>query len=90
MKRIGTAIAVLAALLSTTGAYSQTHSGPSQRDVPSTQTPSNSPETTGAGSRSQRELGPTNIVPPDGATDRAPPSKLHPGELPRPQNPKQQ
>jgi hypothetical protein len=88
MKRIE--MAVLAALLSTTGAYSQTPNGPSQRDVPSTQTPASSPETTGAGSRSPQEIGPADIVPPDGATDRAPPSKLRPGELPPPQNPKSQ
>jgi hypothetical protein len=90
MKAIGIAIVVLAALASVPGAYSQTPSTAPQRDIPSMQAPRNSTETTGAGSRSQKELGPTNIVPPDGATDRAPPSKLHPGELPPLQNPKAQ
>jgi hypothetical protein len=41
--------------------------------------------TTGSAPRQQRELNG-----PDGDTDRAPPSKLHPGELPTPQNPKAQ
>jgi hypothetical protein len=88
MKRTTTAIVVLAASLNVTGLHAQTPVPSPQRDFPSTQTPRNPGETTGAGNRSQSEIGPTSIVPPDGATDRAPPSKLHPGELPTPQNPK--
>jgi hypothetical protein len=88
MKRIGTAIAV-AVLLGGIGAHAQTPGSTPRQEIPSTHPPGNSSETTGTGTRSQRELGPNNIVPPDGATDRAPPSKLHPGELPTPQNPKE-
>jgi hypothetical protein len=44
--------------------------------------------TTGSASRQQRELSRDSLVRPDGNTDRAPPSKLNPGELPTPQNPK--
>jgi hypothetical protein len=44
--------------------------------------------TTGSAPRQQREL--SRDSPADGDTDRAPPSKLQPGELPTPQNPKTQ
>jgi hypothetical protein len=90
MKCIRTAIVLLATVLSATGAYSQTPNGAPERDFPRVQTPPKPSETTGAGTRPQNELGPPNIVPADGATDRAPPSKLSPGELPTPQNPKAQ
>jgi hypothetical protein len=88
MKHVGTPIVVITALLSATAAYAQTPGAAAQQPFPTTQMPRNPSETTGAGNRSEKELGPTSIVPPDGATDRAPPSKLHPGELPTPQNPK--
>jgi hypothetical protein len=88
MKRIGTAI-VVAVLLGAIVAHAQTPGSTPRQEIPSTQPRDNSSETTGAGTRSQRELGPNNIVPPDGATDRAPPSKLRPGELPTSQNPKE-
>jgi hypothetical protein len=93
MKDIGIASIALAALLSAAPAHAQTPEGPqpdqpsTQSDRPSTQPRTNPSETMGSGTRSR--LGPTNIVPPDGATDRAPPSKTQPGELPPPQNPKQ-
>lgn len=87
MNRIGTSIAALSAVLGVMAAHAQSP-GASQRDLPSTQPHSNPGETTGSTPRSQQDLGPNNVVPPDGATDRAPPSKLKPGELPPPQNPK--
>jgi hypothetical protein len=90
MKCLRTAIVVLATVVSATGAYPQTPAGAPERDFPRVQTPRNPSKTTGAGTRPQNELGPTNIVPPDGATDRAPPSKMSPGELPTPKNPKAQ
>jgi hypothetical protein len=89
MKRIRTVTVVLAASLGASAGHAQTHGSSPQRDLPSTQTPSNPGETTGAGAPSQKELGPTSVVPPDGATDRAPPSKLRPGELPTPPDPKE-
>jgi hypothetical protein len=46
--------------------------------------------TTGSAPRQQRELSRDSPARPDGETDRAPPSKLRPGELPTPQNPKAQ
>jgi hypothetical protein len=90
MKTIRTAIVLLATVLSATGAYSQTPNGAPERDFPPVQTPPKPSETTGAGTRQQNEFETTNIFPADGATDRAPPSKLSPGELPTPQNPKAQ
>jgi hypothetical protein len=90
MKCIRTAMVFLATVLSATGVYSQTPNGAPERDFPSVQRPPKPSETTGAGTRPQNELGATSIVPADGATDRAPPSKLRPGELPTPQNPKAQ
>jgi hypothetical protein len=90
MTHVGTAVvvAVLLANLNGTAAFSQTPSSAPQQNIPIVQPPANHSETTGAGTPSQRELGPANVVPPDGATDRAPPSKLQPGELTSPQNPK--
>jgi hypothetical protein len=81
MKRIGTIL--LATILCGAAAYGQTP-GASPRQ----ETPRNPSETTGQGNRSPAEIGPTGTVPADGATDRAPPSKLQPGELTTPQNPK--
>jgi hypothetical protein len=78
MKCIRTAIVLLGTVLSATGAYSQTPNGAPERDFPRVQTPPKPSETTGAGTRPQNELGPTNLVPADGATDRAPPSKAEP------------
>jgi hypothetical protein len=54
------------------------------------QTPGNASRggTTGSAPRQQRELSRDSPARPDGDTDRAPPSKLQPGELPTPQNPK--
>jgi hypothetical protein len=46
--------------------------------------------TTGSAPRQQRELSRDSPARPDGDTDRAPPSKLQPGVLPTPQNPKAQ
>jgi hypothetical protein len=86
MKRIGTIL--LATILFGAAAHAQSPGASPRQDVPSTQTPSSPSETTGAGSRSPTETGPAGTVPADGATDRAPPSKLHPGELPTSQNPK--
>ena len=80
MMRPGMIFFFFAAVLGGSVAHAQTRSAPAQRDVPTTQTPKSPSETTGAGDRSQKEIGPTGIVPPDGATDRAPPSKLQPGE----------
>jgi hypothetical protein len=88
MTHVGTAliVAVLLANLNGTAAFAQTPAP--QNNIPTVQPPANPSETTGAGTPSQRELGPPDVVPPDGATDRAPPSKLRPGELTTPQNTK--
>jgi hypothetical protein len=86
MKHIATIL--LATILCGAAAHAQTPGASPQQDVPNTQTPRGPSETTGQGNRSPTEIGPTGIVPPDGATDRAPPSKLHPGELQTRQNPK--
>jgi hypothetical protein len=83
-----TTVLVLTVALSATSAYSQTSEGVCGRDAPDMQAPSSSGETTGSATRPPSEIGPSNIVPADGATDRAPPSKLSPGELPTPQNSK--
>jgi hypothetical protein len=84
MKRIATIL--LATILCGVAAQAQTPGASPQQDVPKMQTPRSPSETTGEGNRSPTEIGPAGIVPPDGATDRAPPSKLHPGELKTPQN----
>jgi hypothetical protein len=47
-------------------------------------------DTTGSAPRQQRELNRDNPARSDGDTDRAPPSKLDPGEPPTPQNSKAQ
>jgi hypothetical protein len=86
MKFIGTIL--LATILCGAAAHGQTPGASPRQDVPNTQTPRNPSETTGQGNRSPTEIGPSGTVPSDGATDRAPPSKLHPGELPTSQNSK--
>jgi hypothetical protein len=86
MKRIGTML--LASMLGGAVAHARTPGTSPRQEVPNTQAPRSPSETTGAGNRSQTEIGPAGVVPPDGATDRAPPTKLHPGQLPTPQNPK--
>jgi hypothetical protein len=86
MKHIATIL--LATILCGAAAHAQTPGASPRQDVPNTQTPRSPSETTGQGNRSPTEIGPSRIVPPDGATDRAPPSKLHPGELQTPKNPK--
>jgi hypothetical protein len=59
-------------------------------EVNKTQPEGDGKNTTGSAPRQQRELSTDNPARSDGDTDRAPPSKLHPGELPTPQNPKAQ
>jgi hypothetical protein len=85
MKFIRTAIVLLATVLSATGAYSQTPNGAPERDFPRVQTPPKPSETTGAGTRPQNELGPTNIVPAMGrlTARRHRPSKVSNGLSPR-------
>ncbi len=84
-----TIVALTAALLGITGAHAQTP-GTDRPTLPSTQPRDNPSDTTPAAPRSRQDPAPDNVVPADGATDRAPPSKLQPGPLPPPQNPKGQ
>jgi hypothetical protein len=90
MTHVGTAVVVVVLLanLNGTATFAQTPNSAPRQNMPTVQPPANQGETTGAGTPSQQELGPANVVPSDGATDRAPPSKLQPGELTTPQNPK--
>jgi hypothetical protein len=54
MKCTRTAIALLATVLSATGAYAQTPNGAPERDFPRVQTPPKPSETTGAGTPAKR------------------------------------